>query len=186
MTEIVVCGALGPVTERMRQVKVADGSPVKVNWVDVSEVAGGMAPGVGDAGIAVSTVQTVLEIGPALPAASTLRTSRVWVPSVRPVSGLTHGPHAPPSRRHSGVVPASPVVVKDAEVPVVEPVGRPLTAGAVVGAVASTVQATEALGPTLPAASARCTRTACPPSASPVSASGDVQAAKAAPSTEQA
>ena len=83
-------------------------------------------------------------------------------------------------------MPDSPVIVKDADVPVVEPVGRPLTAGAVVGAVASTVQATVAFGPTLPAASVRCTRTACPPSASPVSASGDVQAAKAAPSMEQA
>ena len=149
----------GAVTSRMRHANVADGSPMKVNWLDVSEVPGGIVPGVGFAGTDVSTVQTVLEIGPALPAGSTWRTSSVCAPSVSPVSGLTHGPQAPPSSRHSDVVPASPVIVKEADVPVVAPVGRPVTAGAVVGGVASTVQATEAFGPTLPAASVRCTRT---------------------------
>src|SRR6478672_1210142 len=94
-------------------------------------------------GAPVSITQVWLAGVPsALPAASTARTSKVWLPSVRAgeiVSGLEHGLQAPPSMRHSKVEP--PSLELNAKVGVVRPDGlEGLESIVVSGAVRSIVQ----------------------------------------------
>src|SRR5205085_12570283 len=124
----------------------------------------------------------------ALPASSATRTSKVCGPSGESAGGVCavvveHAPYVPPSIRHSRTLGAPPVM--NANVGVESAVGVDGGAIVTVGATVSTVQLRSAgVGSTLPVASRTRTRNMWAPSASALRSVGEVQAAKAPPSSE--
>jgi len=112
-------------------------------------------------GAVVSTVKVLVAGAVALPAASTMRTSKVWDASVRPVyaCGLVQAAYVPLSIRHWYVSPApAPAKTKLADVTLIALAGPVLIVGVEVGADTSMVIVAEAsvavAGTVLPAASA--------------------------------
>src|SRR4051794_30976967 len=151
--------------------------------------------GVGVGG-ALLTVTPTSAAEPVLPAVSRTTAERECAPAVAVVvshatvygAAVSSAPRFAPSSLNC--TPATPVPASAALADTsTEPVTVDPAAGAVrdaVGAVASIVQAAVAARPVLPAASVARTAKVCAPSATAVYAFGLVQAAKAAPSREQA
>ena len=146
---------------------------------------------VGPAAIAVSGASVSTEnarlagVSSTLPAASVARTSKVCAPSVSAavVRGEPHVANAAASTRHSKLAPASLENAKVGVESLVSPLGPASTV--VSGGVVSTVQACVAGDSSmLNQTSTARTANVCGPSASPISALGERQAAKAAPSSE--
>ncbi len=95
------------------------------------------------AGAVRSTVQARVALGPALPAASTMRTSSECAASGSPLItyGVLQGSQPVPSRLHWYDSPAlAPVNVKVADVACTTPLGPDAMSGAAAGATVSTFQ----------------------------------------------
>jgi hypothetical protein len=132
---------------------------------------------------AIVSTENVRDAVDELPAASLTRTSNWWLPfaSVTDVNGDVHAANAAASIRHCVEVGDPAVVnVNRGAGSFVGPVGPPVIV--TVGACVSTTQVAVAL-PTLPAVSVAWTVNVWLPSAIPVSASGEVHAANAPPSS---
>jgi hypothetical protein len=160
--------------------------------VGVESLVGPLGPEVNDvSGASVSTVKLrVAGLWSVFPAASVARTSKVWAPSASTavVTGETQPAKAAPSTEHSKVEPDS--LDENAKVGVesgVSPVGPdPIVVCGGVASPACTVHEWLAgVASVFPAASVARTSNECEPTPTVYDA-GEVHAAKAAPSSEQA
>ncbi len=178
-------GLNGPPSTRHSKVAPSSSVP-RPNDGARSLVVGGGPERIVVSGASVSTVKVrVAGVGSALPAGSIARTSKVCSPSARSPAGCGdwHAANAPPSTRHSNVVPGlSPV---NSNSGVASPVGPDGPAVMLVcGGSVSTVKVREAgEGSVLPAGSTARTSSVWRPSSSRPVVNGEVQDAKAPSST---
>ena len=152
-----------------------------------STVGSAGAPVMVTVGAVVSTVQAADAGAPVLPAASVATTEKVCGPSGRPsaVNGDVHAAGVPASRVQVNVAVASgDEKVRVASGSLVGSAGAESMATA--GAAVSTVQAADAGGPVLPAASVATTEKVWGPSASPGAVNGELHGPGVPPSRAQA